>query len=119
MKTPLKTLVMIAALASPLFLFLWEQVQATRLGYAVSRTQVELRRSRERADYLRLELDRLQAPESVADAAQRRLGMAPPTPESVVVLGTSRPAAVPAAAPRVADAATDASRYLSSLPPGR
>lgn len=96
-----KTLVTLLALASPLFLFLWEQVQATRLGYRVSKTQTELRRSRERVAYLRLELESLNAPESVAAAARRRLQMAPPQPESVVVLGAPRLAPpIIAAAPK-------------------
>ena len=100
-----KTLLTLVALASPLFVFLWEQVQATRLGYQVSQTQAELRRSRERAAYLRLELESLNAPESVAAAARRRLQMAPGLPESVVVLGARRLTPVVAAAPKPSPAA--------------
>ena len=94
----------IVALALPALLFLWEQVQATRLGYEVSRTQAEVKRANARLDYLRLELERLGAPESVAAAARRRLGMAPPLPESVVVLGAAR-IAPPGPAPSVLTAA--------------
>lgn len=101
--TTKRTLLTILALASPLLLFLWEQVQATRLGYEVSRTQTEFKRAQARLDYLRLELERLGAPESVAAAARRRLGMSAPQPESIVVLGAARlaPAPAVAAAPRL------------------
>ncbi|TBR17465.1 hypothetical protein EPO15_16820 [bacterium] len=107
--TTKRTLLTIVALASPLLLFLWEQVQATRLGYEVSKTQTEVKRAQARLDYLRLELERLGAPESVAAAARRRLGMSAPLPESVVVLGAARiapppPAAVAVAAPVEAEA---------------
>lgn len=100
--TTKRTLSLIAALAAPSLLFLWEQTQATRLGYRVSKVQAEVKRANARLDYLRLELERLGAPESIADAARRRLGMAPPLPESVVVLGAARFAPPPAvaAAPR-------------------
>ncbi len=115
--SPRRKLATIAGLAVPLFLFLWEQVQATRLGYEVNLTQTELRHARERVAYLRLELDRLDAPESVAAQARRRLGMAAPTPESVVVLGAPRlpPPPALAAAPKPAPA-MDAPRFLSRLP---
>ncbi|MBI3298527.1 MAG: hypothetical protein HYZ75_10210 [Elusimicrobia bacterium] len=93
-------LLSLAALAAPAFLFLWEQVQATRLGYQVSAARTEVRRARERVAYLRLELERLNAPESVAEAARRRLRMGPPLPESVVVLGAPRLAPVPTAVPK-------------------
>ena len=114
--TTRKTVLTIAAVASPLFLFLWEQVQATRLGYEVNLTQTELRHARERVAYLRLELDRLDAPESVASAARRRLGMAAPTPESIVVLGAARLAPAPAVAAAPKAPAMDAPRLLSRLP---
>lgn len=71
-------------------LFLWEQVQATRLGYQVSGARAELHRTRDRIAYLRSEFEALSAPESVAEAAARRLGMAAPLPESIVVLGAQR-----------------------------
>ncbi len=96
--TTKRTLLTILALASPLLLFLWEQVQATRLGYEVSRTQTEFKRAQARLDYLRLEFERLGAPESVAAAARRRLGMSAPQPENIVVLGAVRVAPVTAVA---------------------
>ena len=71
------------------FLFVWEQVQATRLGYRVSRRRVELGRRRDRTAYLRLELARLRAPARLAEEAARLLDMAPAEPERLVFL-TSR-----------------------------
>lgn len=110
--TTKRTLLTIVALAVPPLLFLWEQVQATRLGYEVSRTQAEFKRAQARLDYLRLELERLGAPESVAEAARRRLGMAPPQPESVVVLGAVRLTPAPAVAK-----AASAERAAPATPP--
>ncbi|MFC1679668.1 hypothetical protein ACFL2T_05610 [Elusimicrobiota bacterium] len=97
--------------ASVIFLFLWQQVQATRLGYEMSRAHSELRHRRDQVAYLRLQLDRLHSPERIAEAARRRLGMSPMNPESVVFLGN--------AVARTQDAKskkrTEAPRYLTRL----
>lgn len=109
-----KSILILVALALPVFLFLWEQVQATQIGYQVSLTQGELKRSRERVAYLRLELEKLNAPESVAAAARRRLQMGPPLPESVVVLGALRLA--PIYPPSIAAAARPTPDSIVPLP---
>lgn len=77
----------IAATAA-VFAFLWQQIQATRLGYEVGEARAVLRRQREANEYLRLELAGLNSPERLAREAQARLGMSPPTPESLIVLGS-------------------------------
>lgn len=99
--TTRSNLTLVVGAAGLSLLFLWEQVQATRLGYQVSGARAELHRTRDRIAYLRSEFESLSGPESVAEAAARRLGMAAPLPESVVVLGAPRlaPAPVLAKAP--------------------
>jgi len=66
-------------------------VQATRLGYEISDKRLELRKQRDRTDYLRLEMVKLKSPERLAQRARRRLGMTPPSPECLVFLGSSVP----------------------------
>ncbi|HBL17534.1 MAG: hypothetical protein A2X36_04685 [Elusimicrobia bacterium GWA2_69_24] len=78
-----------AAATCIVFLFLWEQVQATRLGYRVSTAQGELTLRKNRVTLLRLELDKLHAPDRLAKAARQKLGMAPTSPENVVFIGST------------------------------
>ena len=87
----MKMIALCAACTSLVFLFVWEQVQATRLGYKVSRRRAELRQRQDRTAYLRIELARLRAPARLAEEAQRRLQMAPAEPESLVFLGSEVP----------------------------
>lgn len=75
------------AVLGSVFLFLWQQVQATRLGYVVGQTRAALHQQQEHNAYLRLELAHLQAPERIAKDAHGRLGMSAPNPESLVFLG--------------------------------
>ncbi|HVE12984.1 MAG TPA: septum formation initiator family protein [Elusimicrobiota bacterium] len=77
------------AAACMLFAFLWQQLQATRVGYSVGKAQQELKSQRDRNAYLRMELERLSSPERLESYARERLGMAPPTPESLVFLGSA------------------------------
>lgn len=72
-------------------LFLWQQVQATRLGYEVSRSRIELNKKRDRTAYLRMELEQLLAPDLLAARAKSRLGMSPPNPERILFLGSTVP----------------------------
>ncbi len=72
-------------------LFLWEQVQVTRLGYEVSRTHIELNKKRDRTAYLRMELDQLHSPDLLAARARNRLGMSPANPERILFLGNTVP----------------------------
>ena len=98
-----KTWILAAAAAALAFLFLTEQVQATRLGYELGSARMEFNTRRDRVAYLRLELDRLHSPERLARLAKTRLGMRPPTPESVLVLGNNveRPLALATKSKRI------------------
>lgn len=84
-----RTAIVASLSAGLLFVFLWQQLQATRLGYAMGRARAEVRTQRERNAYLRMELARLCAPERLAREARSRLGMAPPVPEAIVFLGST------------------------------
>ncbi|MFA6028750.1 MAG: hypothetical protein WC969_02725 [Elusimicrobiota bacterium] len=79
--------VVLAALTALAFLFLWEQVQAVRVGYEVGRARKELRLQSQTVVHLRMQLARLRAPERIAREAETRLRMTPPTPESQIFLG--------------------------------
>jgi len=84
-----KTWILAASAAALAFVFLTEQVQATRLGYELGSARSAIKARRDRVAYLRLELDRLHAPQRLASLAQSRLGMTPPMPESLIVLGNT------------------------------
>ena len=75
-----------------LFVLVWEQVQCVRLGYAVESLRAQAQGQEQKNAYLRLELERLRSPEWISGAARERLRMAPPSPESVVILNGSEPA---------------------------
>lgn len=83
-----KPWILAASAAALAFLFLTQQVQATRLGYELGSTRSEAKSRHDRVSYLRLEYDRLHAPERLARLAESRLGMRPPAPESLIVLGS-------------------------------
>jgi len=86
-----KTYLILAACAGLAFVFLWEQVQAMSLGYEVGRAQKLLQKQAERNAYLRLQLARLNSPERLACAAESRLKMMPPDPQSQIFLGRTAP----------------------------
>jgi cell division protein FtsL len=69
------------------FLFVWEQLQSVRLGYQLETLYAQSRDQENKNAYLRLELEKLRSPQSLALAAQRRLKMSPPSPETLIVLG--------------------------------
>jgi len=92
-----------------LFLFLWEQVQATRSGYEAGSARFELRRQQGRIAYLRLEAERLSSPQAVAQRAAQRLGMGPARPEYVYVLGSGPRTAADRALSRGSAASTTGS----------
>lgn len=91
------------------FLFVWQQVQATRLGFELDGARRAVQEAKARNAYLRLELERRTAPAELASLAREKLGMLPPHPESVVLLAQAaeRPRPVAETQPaRVAEAAS-------------
>ncbi|MBI4346782.1 MAG: hypothetical protein HY553_07990 [Elusimicrobia bacterium] len=83
--------------AALVFLFVWQQVQATRLGFELDGARRSVQETRARCAYLRLELERRTAPAELALSAREKLGMLPPSPDSVVMLehAAARPTAAP------------------------
>lgn len=69
------------------FLFVWEQLQSVRLGYRLEAMHSQARAQENKNAYLRLELEKLHSPVWLAQAAQKRLRMSPPSPETLIVLG--------------------------------
>jgi cell division protein FtsL len=67
-------------------LFVWEQVQATRLGYRVEQARSSIQTQENRNAYLRVELQQFKSPARLMEQAKSRLGMEPATPASVVLL---------------------------------
>ncbi|MFA6092884.1 MAG: hypothetical protein WCU88_05475 [Elusimicrobiota bacterium] len=84
-----KPAVLLAACASLALAFLLEQVQATRLGYALGRARKEIHAQEQTNAHLRLRLAKMRSPDLLAREAQSRLQMTPPSPESQVYLGKS------------------------------
>lgn len=79
------------------FLFVWEQLQAVRLGYRLERARVQIQAQEEKNAFLRFELERLHSPQWLARAARQRLKMSPPSPDALIVLEgrAARPASRP------------------------
>ncbi|MFH1723357.1 MAG: hypothetical protein ABII00_01925 [Elusimicrobiota bacterium] len=111
MKRHKKTLWACGGAACLIFVLLWQQVQATRLSYAVGHVRGELKERSGSMAYLRLEAERLHTPDRLAEAARRRLGMAPPSPETIVFLGSS----VSRPQPPRENPGREEPRYLSRL----
>ena len=91
----MKTWLAATGVAALVFLFAWEQVQATRLGFELDGARRGVQEAGSRNAYLRLELERRTAPAELALSARDRLGMLPPSPDAIVMLehAASRPAA--------------------------
>ncbi|MBI4051574.1 MAG: hypothetical protein HY400_03620 [Elusimicrobia bacterium] len=70
------------------FLFVWQHVQATRLGYEVQDVRKNIQWQKSKNAYTRLQLQRLVSPARIAQEASRRLGMSAPGPTQIVLLGT-------------------------------
>ena len=78
-----------------LFALVWEQIQSVRLGYDVETLRARAQTQEQKNAYLRIELERLRAPQAIAAAARERLKMGPPSPEAVITLGAERGLAAP------------------------
>jgi hypothetical protein len=76
----------VAGILAFILLLVWEQVTATRLGYRVEQARAAVQRQEHQNAYLRQALQRWKAPGHLSEAARRRLGMVPASPDSVVLL---------------------------------
>jgi hypothetical protein len=73
----------------------WQQIEATRLGYAVEKSRKQEHILRGRIGALQMELETSLSPAQLAQAARGRLGMMPAAPESLRILGENAGDAAP------------------------
>lgn len=64
----------------------WQQIEATRLGYAVERSRKQAHLLRSRIGALQMELETSLSPAQLAQQARGRLGMQPASPEALRIL---------------------------------
>jgi hypothetical protein len=65
----------------------WQQIEATRLGYAVEKSRKQEHILRGRIGAVQLELERSLSPSQLALQARSRLGMQPASPDALRILG--------------------------------
>src|SRR5579883_11154 len=65
----------------------WQQIAATRLGYAVEKSRKQEHILRGRIGAIQLELEKSLSPAELAAQATKRLGMQPASPEALRILG--------------------------------
>lgn len=75
-----------AAFICELFFYTWCRVQNTHVGYEISRTEKSRSESMALQNNLKIELERLKAPERIAKIAEKRLGLTPPGPNQMVTI---------------------------------
>ena len=76
---------MLAAAGAVFFIFAWENVQATRLGYSIEGLRKEITDLENNNDYLKKELRASRAPEKL-EAEALKLGLVYPEPSALVLL---------------------------------
>jgi len=81
-----KGLTTCALIASASLFQIWVRTQATEQGYRLSRLSAEERELSREHERLQLQAARLLSAERIADLAQARLGMGPPSGDRIVVL---------------------------------
>lgn len=82
-----KYLTLIATAGGLFLAFVWESVQATKLGYCVEQARRELKSAQNTNEYLRHELQSSLSPDRLQALAQQRLGMIAPDPDQIIMLG--------------------------------
>ena len=65
----------------------WQQIEATRLGYAVEKSRKQEHILRGRIGAIQLELEKTLSPAQLALQARARLNMQPASPEALRILG--------------------------------
>ncbi len=78
-------------IGASIFFCAWQRIQATRLSFELEQRRRAVLEAKSRNSYLRLELQNLHSPESLAASARQHLGMLPPTADSLIVLGENHP----------------------------
>ena len=87
-------LAMLTAAGAVFFIFAWENVQATRLGYSIEGLRNEMKDLKNDNNYLKKELRISLAPEKI-QAEALKIGLVYPEPDALVLLddaGGEKPA---------------------------
>lgn len=82
-----------------LLLFVWERVDIVRVGYRIEQLKTQKIALQREQDELRVKVSALTAPDRIARAATEKLGMVPPQPGQVVMVGAVDPMPVPGERP--------------------
>ena len=82
-----KNALRIAGVALFVLALAWQQIEATRLGYAVEKSRRQEHILRGRIGAIQLELERSLSPAQLASQARARLGMQPASPDALRILG--------------------------------
>jgi cell division protein FtsL len=83
-------------------MFAWQHFQCVRYGYQVEQLKAERTNLAEQNHQLRLDQAALADPERIDTLARTWLGMVSPSPQQVIRLGDSDPAAVASDSPELA-----------------
>ncbi|MFA6434641.1 MAG: hypothetical protein WCW52_08095 [Elusimicrobiales bacterium] len=82
-------LALLAAAGAVFFIFTWENVQATRLGYSIEGLRKEIQDLENGNNYLKKEIRTSLAPETL-QAEALKLGLVYPEPDALVMLDDAR-----------------------------
>lgn len=94
-KTRNKNLAVLGAVFAVCFIFVWENVQALKLGYTIEKIRREIKDLESSNTYLKKEIQASLSPERL-EVAALRLGMVYPEPGAVVMLDSAPGQANPA-----------------------
>ena len=72
-------------ISAVLFVFVWENIQTTKLGYRIEKTRQEIKKFTNNNKYLSKEIQIALSPEKLQKKALK-LGMIYPEPASVIIL---------------------------------
>ena len=75
----------ILMISAVLFVFVWENIQATKLGYRIEQTRQEIKSITNANKYLSKDIQTALSPEKLQEKALM-LGMVYPEPEQIVIL---------------------------------
>ena len=84
-KKRIRYLQIILMISAVLFVFVWENIQATKLGYRIENTRQEIKEFTNANKYLSKEIQTALSPENLQKKALM-LGMIYPEPASVIIL---------------------------------
>ena len=84
-KKRIRYLQIILMISAVLFVFAWENIHATKLGYRIEKTRQEIKEFTNANKYLSKEIQTALSPEKLQNKALK-LGMIYPEPASIIIL---------------------------------